>query len=130
MALVSKAAFERDVGEAYSGVDQTTLGRFDTLKDEILVGRQSCRLPERPGKVLAGEAGKFGQVVEADVFREMFADEVAGAAQMSRRQAACQRGHVGAQRVMQSLQTVDQEKRAAFHLKRSRGNLWSNARRR
>ena len=29
MALVSEAAFERDVGEAYSGVDQTTLGRFD-----------------------------------------------------------------------------------------------------
>ena len=39
MALVGEAALERDVTDAYTGIGQTTFGRFDALCDQILVRR-------------------------------------------------------------------------------------------
>src|SRR5450756_2196869 len=80
MALIGKAARERDVCEACLGTNQTALGRFDTKHDQILVRRHSRRLLERSRKMLAGKPGHFSQVLQRNVFREVFGHEVAGAA--------------------------------------------------
>jgi hypothetical protein len=83
LALIGEAACERDLGEACRCVREATLGCFDALRNNILVRRQSRRLFEGAGKMLAGEAGEFGQVVKADIFGEIFYDELVGVAQMS-----------------------------------------------
>ena len=63
VALIGKAAFDRDVGQALARIHQSALRRFDALPDQILMRRHARRLPKSTRDVLGGEAGQFGQIL-------------------------------------------------------------------
>ena len=78
MALVNKAARERDIRQFHTGLRQELAGTVDAPAGEPLVGRQPGRLLERSREVAAGDATITCQATDRVVRFQFGFHDVAG----------------------------------------------------
>jgi hypothetical protein len=88
VALVAETALQRDLGKRHIGFDKEPLCMLEAPLHQIVVGRRSDRLFERPREVASRQTGDFGKRSQLDVLCKMGVDIFTHAAQRPRRQPA------------------------------------------
>ncbi len=83
MCLIAEADFERDVGEADTGLFQQLLGFFDAAIHQVSMGRHAGKVAEAAREMRAADADALCQVIERQMFAQACVDEVEHAIELA-----------------------------------------------